>query len=83
MNAPMKIFLAKALGIDEETKDVLDYGSDHDYKCHCSTCRKWWQNMGPDGIAYGPFTIEEIEDDSKLGQVCKAMRLENLKQGNF
>lgn len=83
MNEAKKNKFAESLGITSETKAVLDIGSDHNYLCTCETCRKWWQEMGPDGITYGPFKAEQIEDGTKLGDVCKSIRLQNLADGNY
>ena len=74
--------LAKALGLDKETQNTLDAGNAHPVHCTCETCKRWWQAMGPEDDPrgpYGPFTIEEIEDDTPDGQRCKRIRKEFLK----
>jgi len=82
MDEEFKKKLAKALGISEEERAVLDTGGDHPYSCRCETCADYWRQMGPDPDGttmvpqrpYGPFTITEIENDSTNGQSCKRMR---------
>lgn len=60
MNQDQKNKLADALGIDKDTQQILDTGSNHHYGCRCEICRQWWIAMGPDGASYGPFTRDEI-----------------------
>ena len=40
--------------------------SEHPYSCKCYLCKSWWRYMGPDpdSDSYGPFTKEEIEDET-------------------
>jgi len=77
--------LAKALGIDKETQNILDAGNKHDLSCRCDTCKRWWQAMGPEDDPrrpYEPFTIEEIEDNTPTGQKCRLQREELFKDSN-
>jgi hypothetical protein len=78
MNQNFKDAMAKALGIDSETQEILDNGSNHPYGCTCEICRLWWQKMGPEDIdrPYGNFTIEQIEDDTSDGDNCRRIRLQ-------
>ena len=74
--------LAKALGIDKETQNILDAGGSHGLSCRCETCRRWWQEMGPEDDPrrpYGPFAIDEIEDDTSVGRKCRQIREELFK----
>lgn len=74
--------LAKILGIPKETQNILDAGSSHKPSCRCETCRRWWQKMGPEDDPrgpYGPFTIEEIEDNTPDGRKCFKLRQEHFK----
>lgn len=75
---PSNPAFAKALGLTDEERDILDAGNEHRYDCRCDRCKLWWQMVGPDGDPdpYGPFSIEEIEDESKHGKNCKKVRLE-------
>ena len=56
------IKLAAELGIEPEERDILLTGGDHDYRCRCDVCRKWWKIMGPDpeNGKCGSFTMEEL-----------------------
>lgn len=72
MNQNQKDNLAEALGIDRETQSALDSGSNHDYRCTCDTCLRWWVEMGPDGMEpgnYGPFTRDQVVTEAvRLGK---------------
>jgi hypothetical protein len=49
--------------IPQDELEVIDGTSDHDYRCNCNTCLRWWVLMGPDGGEpgkYGPFTREQV-----------------------
>jgi len=72
--------LAEDLGIPPGEQAILDRGSNHPGDCTCSACQQWWRLMGPDPGAelsdpYGPFPIEQIEDDSEDGKQCEQARL--------
>lgn len=63
--------LAASLGISKEVQATLDVGSNHDRKCRCKTCHKWWRLMGPQNAEdadqpgyvpnYGPFRPNEFK----------------------
>lgn len=63
MNEHQEQAIADILGIDTETKAVLDAGSDHVFSCRCEVCRRWWAAMGPEDGSYGPFTEQEVHAD--------------------
>jgi len=56
--------LAEVLGIPKETSNILLAGADHPEYCRCEICKQYWQLIGSDEDGnYGPFSIEEIENE--------------------
>lgn len=63
MNQDQRDKLAAAMGIPADERAILDAGSNHDGRCRCQTCLRWWVLMGPDGGVpgrYGPFNRDEV-----------------------